>query len=501
MKHLLFLLLFFTSANSWSQTSKVDFLLHKDWSYQNYWDTSYRIISTYDAACRLTTEFGQTWDNISKQWYNWTYNIKIYESGDHIAREIGLNWIDNSWDTSGIVVYTYDSSFKLLAQTDSLKYDTGWAVSLAIFYTYDINGYYDSILIKSDLGGPYGNYLLELYYYKKDGTLDSMENKRWNSLTSSWEHNWKDTYTYNTDKTLHQTVEKAWYDTAWENLTRLTYSYNSAGKILTILNEQGVEEGWANSSLTTTTYDSKNLPVDSLYQNWGLSGWTNFIHFTSIYDGLGNLLSRTEQQWYEEASVWYNQSRDNYAYTNCTLPLNLITFTAERDDNFVSLNWKTTNEINMASFDVQRSLNGTTFFHIGNVAAKSNGSLVNYYDFRDDIEKITADKVYYRLQMTDEDGSYSYSKIIPLNLNNYAAKLKVYPNPVNDRLQVLFNIQNSTKVNVRITDAAGKIVYNDEMITTPYDNSITINVSGLPKGIYYLQLVNGKDIRKTQFVK
>ena len=61
------------------------------------------------------------------------------------------------------------------------------------------------------------------------------------------------------------------------------------------------------------------------------------------------------------------------------LPLNLISFTAKRQDNFTQLAWTTVNEFNVRRFVAERSDDNLHFYAIGELPARNTGNLENYY--------------------------------------------------------------------------------------------------------------------------
>lgn len=185
-----------------------------------------------------------------------------------------------------------------------------------------------------------------------------------------------------------------------------------------------------------------------------------------------------------------------------TLPLNLLSLTAAVKTEAVQLDWTTVNEINSSKFVVQRSINGIDFSGIGTVSAKGTNSGTFNYSFTDAaVVKTGASTLYYRLQLVDKDGAFTYSKIVPVTLQPYTGAIKVYPNPVKDQLFMLCNLQNTTKASLRITDASGKTIYTQQINTTLNNSGVSVNVAALSKGIYYVQIVTDKGTQKTQFIK
>jgi PKD repeat protein len=80
--------------------------------------------------------------------------------------------------------------------------------------------------------------------------------------------------------------------------------------------------------------------------------------------------------------------------------------------------------------------------------------------------------------------------------------LRVYPNPVKDRLTLDFAAENGSEYNVLITDHLGKVVYSGSQNVLSTSDHLTINTSQLPEGIYSVRISNDKgfDVVK-KFVK
>lgn len=177
--------------------------------------------------------------------------------------------------------------------------------------------------------------------------------------------------------------------------------------------------------------------------------------------------------------------------TETTLPVNLIQFTANLLENRIYLEWKTTNQVNFSHFELERSMDGRNFKHILAVPAHNQG----YYSAMDE-EQIWADNVYYRLQMVDRDNTFSYSKIISVELPDKHI-LTVYPNPTVDVL----NLKTSGNIPVpeqwEIITADGSLVSAGEW--NPQSN--TVSVQGLPPGVYILTLYAGNIYQRIRFAK
>jgi hypothetical protein len=166
------------------------------------------------------------------------------------------------------------------------------------------------------------------------------------------------------------------------------------------------------------------------------------------------------------------------------LPLTLLNFNATLVGSYVNSSWQTTSEINTDYFSVQHSKNGINFYEIGKVKASGNSSIVKNYSFDD---KAPATGVnFYRLKMADIDGSYTYSKVVSLNIN-IKGLLSFYPNPVKDILFVEMQSDIAEKVTLQIKDMQGKVLQQQTKQLKAGSNAFNINTSALAKGIYIFE--------------
>jgi len=184
------------------------------------------------------------------------------------------------------------------------------------------------------------------------------------------------------------------------------------------------------------------------------------------------------------------------------LPLIINQFSGNYADGIIQLGWSTYSEINIDHFDIERSTDGNNFRQIGraNTASgqlNSNASY-NYMD-------ITAQRGtnYYRLAMVDNNGNYTYSKTIMVNVDIKGISVMiVYPNPFSKRVQIRVNADKAEKVAINIINSSGILMSSQDAQTQVGDNNININkVDALPGGIYYIEVVSSTRSLKTKVMK
>jgi hypothetical protein len=180
---------------------------------------------------------------------------------------------------------------------------------------------------------------------------------------------------------------------------------------------------------------------------------------------------------------------------NNVLPLLLVQFNAQYQNNQIALGWKTTNEVNTATFLIQRSTDANNFTNIGSLPAKGGGN----YNFTDTALPNTT-TIYYRLKMVDKDGSFTYSNIVNCELPVMSSVLTIYPNPVKESLLVQMSANKAEKVTVQITNMQGKVLEQNVQDLHVGKNNFSINTQKLPKGNYILS-IKGQSTKQTSFIK
>jgi len=126
----------------------------------------------------------------------------------------------------------------------------------------------------------------------------------------------------------------------------------------------------------------------------------------------------------------------NWAFIGIPLPIELLSFEARLSGEVINLVWTTASETNNDYFTVERSKNGLDFEDIIKVdGAGTSQRGITYLAVDDNPPLFPLNKggqgvVYYRLKQTDYDETFTYSKIVAINLEASASALaidQIYP--------------------------------------------------------------------------
>ncbi len=170
------------------------------------------------------------------------------------------------------------------------------------------------------------------------------------------------------------------------------------------------------------------------------------------------------------------------------LPIELSRFSGKIEQQQTFLDWSTSSEHNNDYFEVLHSINGTDFAVIGEQPALGGPGQLQTYSFLH--PRPIPGENYYRLKQVDQDGRFTFSRIIALSYKK-SSILEVYPNPLVGET-LFFDVEGFDPANIelKITDSAGRLVIAE---TINYKNQSTIQVElpGLSRGIYFYSIGSG----------
>jgi hypothetical protein len=102
----------------------------------------------------------------------------------------------------------------------------------------------------------------------------------------------------------------------------------------------------------------------------------------------------------------------------------------------------------------------------------------------------------------DNDGRFTYSKIIPVILGQPENIFSVYPNPVDNYTIVNLFSDNSGSAMLRLIDNSGRQIITKSFGVTNGNNSILVDQLGnLPKGIYIIQVMFNNNLYNQKIIK
>jgi hypothetical protein len=175
-------------------------------------------------------------------------------------------------------------------------------------------------------------------------------------------------------------------------------------------------------------------------------------------------------------------------YVCPSLPLTMLSFTASSSDNkSVNLEWKTASEININNFILESSSDGVHWNKIYFQPATGKHSSSSTYRFID--YKPYNGVNYYRLQISENDNSFSYSEIVSVNITNTTMQVSIYPNPTSDNIFIALNASDFDSASIEVYDMLGRTLIQQHNINLQVgENTIPVELVNLSTGTYILHL-------------
>lgn len=238
-----------------------------------------------------------------------------------------------------------------------------------------------------------------------------------------------------------------------------------------------------------------SIPDESSYalaQNLRLAGW-NGTQWTDLSAATGNSSASGNT---ENSTLVGVMKAGITAVTVASiaypLPLTLLRFDAKPQGcNNIGMEWEIADAINVNRFEIERSIDGTTFHRTGTVAYHDQ---LTVYEFTE--KDLPAGKYYYRLKMIDIDGLFKYSKVSTAVISCSSNSLKFFPNPATDMLSVTGLEAGSI---VKLYGINGQLLQTKMAIN--YKEEIKISQLKAATYVIVVEDKNGKSLLTSRFVK
>ncbi len=173
------------------------------------------------------------------------------------------------------------------------------------------------------------------------------------------------------------------------------------------------------------------------------------------------------------------------------LPVELISFDAEKALGGVNVTWTTASEIDNDYFEVYTSLDGIHWEAIGIVNGAGTSTEVNDYNLYDfDIEGLA--KKYYKLAQFDFDGKMVFSETKVVSFSNDDENFTAFDDGEN--VNVTFNSNSTEDIIISIYDVNAKVIVRKTVSNPEGGSSATkLKPVDISSGVYFVILQQGKD--------
>jgi len=173
------------------------------------------------------------------------------------------------------------------------------------------------------------------------------------------------------------------------------------------------------------------------------------------------------------------------------LPVSFTAVTALEKNKTVAVEWKVASELNITTYVVERSADGSVFTPLGEVAAKNITAGNNIYRYND-VNPIAAAN-FYRITAIEKNGTVQHSEVVKVVIAPKAASFaSIYPNPVIDsRFNLHLNIHAKGEYKLILTNNIGQVICSTSKVFNGSSNTLPVSLPvKLSGGVYQLEVIS-----------
>ena len=200
--------------------------------------------------------------------------------------------------------------------------------------------------------------------------------------------------------------------------------------------------------------------------------------------------------WVQSSTVT-NYSRTEFTFGSVSssvnpLPVVLVDIQIAQVEENIRLSWTTTQEENIESYNIERSIDGNIFEPIGQVPAKQNFNGYNQYSFLDKPE--AEGLYYYRLKSVEANSLHEELGTKRISYYSGESGFSIFPNPAKETLNV---VSSSEIYQIRIMDEMGAEI----KIFEDMEQGQILDLETLESGVYLIQCLGDGFVQTKRFVK
>ena len=416
-----------------------------------------QMIPIYDSA------WFYNWDTPMNNWstppyeriMNVTYDVSNNLTGFTILHLYGGTYIN---DSKYIMTY---SGHNLTSRTTQNWDGSMWVNYSKTTTTYDVH---NNELVNSQFewdGSSYVEHYRETFTYDANSNMLLDEIKSW--ISNALQNDYMYAYTY-LNNWKASTTSSSWNGSSYDNDWYESYTYDVYNNLITSVRQYWDGTSFVNNQRITNTYNGNNKLLTSLREYWNTysSTYDNDMRTTNTYNGSGDLLTSIEETW--DGFNYVNYYRSVYSYDS-----------NHNQTYRLSQGWNAT-----ASSFINDFLELMAYDNYGFITSDS------YKSFDTDGNSVLFG-----------DSLVNYFHVVAgLNEPGNSNVLNVFPNPASGEVRIA-NAERIEQVN--LFNSLGQI--QAETKSTGNKSEISMDISMLKPGLYFLRMKSGSEMIVRKFIK
>lgn len=177
------------------------------------------------------------------------------------------------------------------------------------------------------------------------------------------------------------------------------------------------------------------------------------------------------------------------------LPVKWLYFKGKNNGTVNELQWATSGQLNTEKFEVEKSIDGSRFVKIGEIAGEGTNSIDKFYSFTDNASP--AAKTFYRIREISTYGASSFSEVITIRTSdNKISTFEFYPNPALQQVNISIQNKEKSTTTISLFSLDGKLMMQKQVMKETELLQITMDLTKVNPGMYMLQYTIGNSTRE-----
>jgi hypothetical protein len=175
------------------------------------------------------------------------------------------------------------------------------------------------------------------------------------------------------------------------------------------------------------------------------------------------------------------------------LSVKMLSFTGNRTNDDINLNWAVAANEMADRYEVQRSTDGINFTTVGSVRSTDKTGNQSYAYKSTDTD---SEQSFYRLRIFNKNGQVEYSETLLFrNSGIIKQKVTILNNPVRDKLMLSINTTDEQSLNLRLYDLSGHSLLQTTITAYKGINKVNIPLPAAAIAGAYIMEITGTQFR------
>jgi len=176
----------------------------------------------------------------------------------------------------------------------------------------------------------------------------------------------------------------------------------------------------------------------------------------------------------------------NGASLDCTpLPVELLNYKVNCDQNHTMLTWSTSTETNNDYFVIEKADDEFNFTEVGRIQGAGNSTTQLEYSFVD--PEINVKTAYYRLSQIDYDGKTKRYRVVASNCQSTDFEV-IQSTLVENSLNLLVSANMNEALTVHLHSSTGQLIASKSFVVNAGNNKMSMNNLNLGSGVYIMSI-------------